>query len=266
MVERRRSLVGNLLLNSSTNIRPRNQHNLAQSDDVATPSTVEDVAVSESSNQPDKFGCGAVALVVFMGLMAVALIVLLVMGQDLGNSLQNWLNQQQQQADSGPGDPGDPNADNIPPISNRWYDSGNASTSIGGGPFALNGPIQLDPVASYTNDGLSWISFIDNANPDAGEILIVFGEPENSVTVAHGNTNVIIGNDDECKFDIKVTDGSVSGSVKCAKADVMNGSVPSGETARIDLQFSTATHATQSDGGGDGTDPGTGDPTPADGG
>ena len=220
------------------------------------------------------------ALVVFMGLMAVALILVIV-ADDLGASLQNWLHGNQNQAVQGPGSQGDPNvnpaSDVIPEISNRYYDSGGATSSIGGGPFSLSGAIQIDPHASYTQDGLTWISFIDNGHPDAGEILIVFGEPENSVTLAQGDTNVIIGNDDECKFDIKVTDGSVSGTVKCAKADVMTGfpSVPSGLTAAIDLQFSTATTLMDGDGGaGDGSggddgstvDPGDAVQTPTDGG
>lgn len=210
----------------------------------------------ESSNQPDRFGCMSVATVLWMGVFGLLVLILaIIAGSDLGGSLQRWLsqNQNQNQAPNGPGAAVDPNADIIPEISNRYYNSGSASTTIGGGPFALNGPIQIDTDASYTQDGLSWISFIDNSNPGAGEILIALGEPENSVTVAQGNPNVIIGNDAECKFDIKVTDGSVSGSVKCPKADIMTGfpSVPSGKTAVIDLQFSTSTTPMDNGGGGD---------------
>jgi hypothetical protein len=215
--------------------------------------------MTSSSNQPDRFGCLSVAAVVWLGLLtAFILTVGFVLG-DWGTSLQHWFNGNQNEAPNGPGDPADPLADVIPPISNRWYDSGSATTTIGGGPFALNGPIQIDAEASYSQDGLSWISFNDTTNPDAGEILIALGEPENSVTVAHGNSNVIIGSDDECRFDITVTDGSVAGRVSCAKADVMNGSVPSGETAAIDLQFSTATHAMEGDDGGE---PGSGSASP----
>lgn len=223
---------------------------------VATPTLR---SMTELSPRPDRFGCLSVATVLWMGLFGILVLILaIIAGDDLGASLQNWINQQQNQAPNGPGDAADPNGDNIPQISNRWYSSGSASTTVGGGPFVLNGPIQIDTHASYTQDGLSWISFIDNSNPDAGEILIALGEPENTVTVAHGNTSVIIGTDDECKFDIKVTDGSVSGTVKCARADVMTGfpSVPSGETAAIDLQFSTST--TPMDDGSGGGDEGGG--------
>lgn len=215
--------------------------------------------MSELSPQPDRFGCLSVATVLWMGLMlALAIVVAIVMGDDFGSSLRQWLNGNQNQAPNGPGDVADPNADVIPPISNRWYDSGSASTTIGGGPFALNAPIQIDPYASYTQDGLSWISFIDNTNPGAGEILIALGEPENTVTVAQG-TKTIIGTDAECKFDIDVTASGVSGSVDCPKADILNSSdQPSGETAAIHLQFSSASHPMENDDGTDDGDPGDG--------
>lgn len=213
------------------------------------------VSGPDTSTGPDRFGCLLVAGVLFMGLFAAAMLIAGIMHDDLGSALQNWLNNNQNQPDTIGGGV-DPAGDVIPAISNRYYNSGSASTTVGGGPFVLNDPIQIDTVASYTQDGLSWISFIDSSNPDAGEILIALGEPENSVTVSHGTDNVIIGSDDECKFDLTVTEGSVSGTVKCAKADVMTGlpSVPSGKTASIDLQFSTATSPMEAGG----SDPGGG--------
>jgi hypothetical protein len=214
--------------------------------------------VTESPDRPDRFGCGAVALTVYCALVTIVLILLVVMANPgWQRALQDFFAQQQAQQNSGPGQgqgnagagqglgngagQGQGNANNvadrpIPEVSDRYYDSGDASTTVTG-PFSLTDQIAIDPVASYSQDGLSWISFNDGGD---AEILVVFGEPENSVTVAQG-TNVAIGRDDACNFDITVTASSVSGSISCAAADVMNGSEPSGQTVRIELQFSTTT-------------------------
>ena len=125
----------------------------------------------------------------------------------------------------------------IPLVSPRIYTTGSAQATVVGS-FQFSDQIEIDPHASYTTpNGESWISFIDWGNPDAGEILVVFNEPENSVTVTEGTT-VAMGRDDACNFDIQVMPSSVSGSVSCASVEVMREGQSSG-TSSIQLQFST---------------------------
>lgn len=121
-------------------------------------------------------------------------------------------------------------------ISNRWFTSGSAQASVSGA-FSFSGSIAIDTEASYVQDDLAWISFIDPTDPAAGEVLVVFNEPENSVTVAQGLTHAI-GQDAACQFDVQVTESSVGGSITCPSVDVLDGAEKTG-TASISLQFST---------------------------
>ena len=218
------------------------------------------MTAGESPNAPDRFGCGNVALTIFAALMMVVLIFLVIIeNKGWQQALLNFFSQQQAQQNSGPGQ-GQGSGNGvvnrpIPAVSDRYYDTGDASTTVTG-PFSLSGQIAIDAIKSYSQDGLSWIDFNDSGGTEA---LVVFGEPSNSVTIAQG-PNVAIGRDDACNFDITVTESSVSGSVSCAAADVMNGSEPSGQTASIHLQFSTTTHPMDS---GDG-DPGSDETPPPD--
>lgn len=88
-------------------------------------------------------------------------------------------------------------------------------------------------------DGLVWISFRDAGST---EVLVVFNEPEDSVTVADGSLTAI-GQDDDCTFDIEVTSAIVSGHVRCADIDVSRNGEPAG-TATVDLTFSANTDTT----------------------
>lgn len=121
-------------------------------------------------------------------------------------------------------------------ISDRYFTSGSAQATVSGA-FQFSGDIEIDTDASYVQDDLAWISFIDNGNPGAGEVLVVFNEPENSVTVAQGPIHAI-GQDAACTFNVHVTESTVAGSIACASVQVLNGTEPAG-TSSINLQFST---------------------------
>jgi len=161
-------------------------------------------------------------------------------GDDYGPGVQNAGNQNGQGIQPGPLASGAaPSPPDIPEISPRLYTGGNASASVSGD-FDFSGQLAVDTHASYTSrHGLSWIAFSDPGNPQAGDILVVFGEPENSVAVSTGTT-VAIGRDAECDFDIHVTESSVAGSVSCASVEVEREGQPGG-TSSIHLEFSTTT-------------------------
>lgn len=202
--------------------------------------------MSELSERPDRFGCIAVATVLVLGLLVVLAIVVFLLGSsDFQNTLRDFAQGQEDQADSGPG------GGDIPPVSNRYFGGGTAQAVVTGG-FSVSPNIQMDTHASYVQDGLSWLSFIDITNPGAGEVLVVFGEPANSVTVASGAT-VAIGRDTDCNFDIHVTSALLSGSISCGSVDVLVEGKESGTTS-IQLHFSADTDPSAVPGeDGDGT-------------
>jgi hypothetical protein len=136
---------------------------------------------------------------------------------------------------AGPGSPDRP----VPPVSDRFFATGSAQARVTGD-LAADLDILIDPIASYANNGLVWLSFVDVRNAGAGEILVAFNEPEDSVTVALGSL-AAIGRDDACAFDVEVTAGLVAGTISCTDVDVLrDGEEPAG-TASIALEFSATT-------------------------
>ena len=122
-------------------------------------------------------------------------------------------------------------------MSDRYFAGGDVATTVTGD-LQLTGTLDLDPIASYAQEGLVWISFQDDGGT---EVLIALNEPENSVTVAQGTT-VAIGRDEACAFDIEVTGALVSGSVTCADIAVEQDGKSAGQ-ATISVQFEAATDA-----------------------
>jgi hypothetical protein len=189
---------------------------------------------------PFGLGFAAFAALVVLSLMVGAVAVTLLLGSinmPPGSG----------QAPNQPGHAGS----GIPVVSDRYFATGSARASVGGG-IAISLSIEIDPISSYAQDGLVWLSFIDNGNPAAGEVLVVFNEPEDSVTVANG-TRHAIGVDDACAFDVQVTAGLVAGHISCASVDVIDGDEDTGENTSIQLDFSATTDTTidpGADGGG----------------
>lgn len=198
-------------------------------------------------DRPDRFGCGAIAMAIFLTLLLFVLLIGMFLLTDVGSSLRSWMQGQQADADSGPG------SGDIPYVSDRYYQSGQATASLAGA-LQLRDQISIDPIASYSQDGLSWISFHDGG---ATEVLVVFNEPEDSVTVAQGSA-VAIGQDEACEFDIRVTESTVSGTVSCASVEVLRDGETAG-TASIQLQFSTTTTPMEDGDGPEDGGPGPGD-------
>lgn len=154
---------------------------------------------------------------------------------------------------NGQGAPNGPGADDgIPAVSDRYFSTGSAQASVTGG-ISISPSIGIDPIASYAQDGLVWLSFIDPGNPGAGEVLVAFNEPEDSVAVAQGSLRAI-GVDDACTFDVAVTAGLISGHVACPSVDVYDGDKDTGNDTSIQLDFSATTDSTVAPDGGDGGD------------
>ena len=123
----------------------------------------------------------------------------------------------------------------VPHVSNRFFGSGTSSAIVTGA-LTLTDQLEIDPIASYAADGLVWISFHDAGST---EVLIVFNEPEDSVTVSNGSL-VAIGRDDDCAFAVDVTEALVSGSITCESVGVLRDDENAG-SASIQLQFSAVT-------------------------
>jgi hypothetical protein len=187
-----------------------------------------------------QFGCFRVAWVIIAGLtMAATIIAALYVGMPgFQQSLENFLRGQQDAADSGPGE-GASSYQNIPEVSARLMSAGSTHATVSGD-FSIQTDLNLEPHASGvdTNNHAS-ISFFDPGIADGPEVFISLNEPENSVAVAQGSTQVI-GTDDQCQWNIQVTPDLVSGSVSCAAAEVSREGEPAG-TASINLQFSAQT-------------------------
>lgn len=124
----------------------------------------------------------------------------------------------------------------VPPISERFFVGGSVH-AVTRGALASEVDLPIDEIKSYvSNDGLAWIAFGAQGGPD--EVLITFNEPENTVTVAQGS-RWVKGVDDECAFDVDVTEALVSGHISCATAEVYEGDQLVGE-ASIEVDFTAA--------------------------
>jgi hypothetical protein len=194
-------------------------------------------------DRKDRFGCGQIAMAVFWGLVMVGIFLawIALSNENWQQSLQNFFNGQQQQENSGPGQ-GVPQADVIPAVSDRYFASGSAQVSVSDG-IEISPSLEVEAHTSYANEGLLWLSFLDRTNPDAGEILLVLDEPENSLAVVNGPLRAI-GTDDQCVFTIQVSDAMLSGHVSCSEVDVLNNEVDTGTNASIELDFQAATDTT----------------------
>jgi hypothetical protein len=212
---------------------------MAQLDDAVDGPTPNLVGMTEGTDAPDRFGCGSIAMTLFAGLLIIFLLVAVILRDDLNlrDTFFNWSQDQQNQAGEGPGEGQDPADRPIPPVSDRYFAGGDVATTVTGD-LHLTGTLELDPIASYAQEGLVWISFHDGGGTD---VLIALNEPENSVTVAQG-TAVAIGRDDECAFDIEVTGALVSGTVACTDIVVERDGESAGQ-ATISIEFEAATDA-----------------------
>lgn len=125
-------------------------------------------------------------------------------------------------------------------LGDNFIDGGTAMTSVGGA-FSLSGQqIQADTLRSYIQGGMAWLGFGALAGgTGAAEILITLNEGgQDTVTVAQGDL-AAIGQDDDCQWNIEVTESSVSGTISCASVEVLRNTTAPAGTASIQLQFST---------------------------
>lgn len=130
--------------------------------------------------------------------------------------------------------------------------AGGSATASVSGSMTMTDQVSVDTVSSYVNRGMAWLGFgALVGGTGATDILVVLNEPEDSVTVAQGS-QVVIGRDDDCVWNVQVTGSSLSGSVTCAVVEVLQDGKPAG-TSSIDLRFSTT--LTVVDEGGSGEDP-----------
>lgn len=198
-------------------------------------------------NQPDRFGCATVALVI---VGAFTLLVTLVglnpfmninwgsgvqgpaanahQGQPGANGAGNGVGNAQAAVDAA----GDGQPPVIAEISDRYFTSGSVTTAMSGGPFLVSGNLQIDPEKAYAKDGLGWIAFADGPT----DVLISINEPENAIAVARGDTYAT-AQDDACAWDVHVTEALVSGHISCPSVPVVQGTETVGTTS-IELDFS----------------------------
>jgi hypothetical protein len=128
----------------------------------------------------------------------------------------------------------------VPPISERYFGSGSVQARVEGA-MSVDANLEIDTIKSYvSNDGLAWIAY-GAQQPGADEVLITFNEPEDTVTVAQG-ARFVKGLDDECRFDVTVTDALVSGHISCPAAEAYEGDQPIGQ-ASIEVDFTAATES-----------------------
>jgi hypothetical protein len=133
----------------------------------------------------------------------------------------------------GPRGPGS-DGDNIPDISDRSFAGGTTQASTSGF-VSLDMDLPIDEISSYVNtDGLAWISFGSLPADARGEILIALNEPENSITLSRGDV-VVIGRDDDCIFDLDVTETTVSGHISCTGVEGEN--TANGSTGPVDIEL-----------------------------
>lgn len=143
----------------------------------------------------------------------------------------------------------------VPRISERFFDTGTSHSSVTGA-LALGGDLPIDTVASYvSNQGRATIVF-GAPDPNALLLQVTFNEPEDTVTVIQGDRRVT-GSDDDCVFNVTVTETLVAGHISCPFAEAFNGEESLG-TASIELDFSGGSLSSRS------SDGGAGDPTPID--
>ena len=110
-----------------------------------------------------------------------------------------------------------PNPQNISPISDRHFTSGNAQgQSTGAISFDFDLPVDKDK--AYAQDDLAWIAFGGPGEPRA--ILVSLDEPEDSVAISQGSMTVL-GTGGQCQFAISVTADLVEGDVDCVEADAL---------------------------------------------
>jgi hypothetical protein len=126
----------------------------------------------------------------------------------------------------------------VPPISERFFASGTVHAVVSG---AIESDVNLpiDDIKSYvSNDELAWIAYGAQVG-GSDEVLITFNEGgDDTVTVAQGS-RWVKGVNDECRFDVKVTDALVSGNIACPAADAFDGDQPIGP-ASIEVEFTAA--------------------------
>lgn len=181
--------------------------------------------MTENQDRPDRFGCGAIAMTLFAGLVIILLIVggIILFGDPSGPS------RNPPDDPVGPGDGGN----EIPPISDRFFDGG-GSQATSSGFFNITLDLPIDDVRSYVDEDLAWIGFGELQRDASGEILIALGEPENSVTLAQGDF-LVIGTDEDCAIEVEVTETTVSGHISCVGVEGQN--VEDGSTGPVDFEL-----------------------------
>jgi hypothetical protein len=142
---------------------------------------------------------------------------------------------------TGPDGPGEQNRPAlnapIPAISDRYFASGSVHALVHGY-FEFDISPSLDEDNSYVKDGFAWIGY----GKTSPTVLVSLNEPENSVAVSDGHRTAL-GVDSQCVFNVRVTDGEISGSVKCEHAQaLLDGEVVGTESIVIDRFSATTAH------------------------
>lgn len=132
-----------------------------------------------------------------------------------------------------PGVAATPTPGTVPPVSDRHFRSGSAH-AVASGDLSFDVQLPIDKDKAYAQDGLAWIAF--GSPGDSRAVLVSFDEPANSVAISRGGETAL-GVDDQCDFDVTVTDTQVSGHITCPDADALRDGKRVGSVS-IDVTFS----------------------------
>jgi hypothetical protein len=127
-----------------------------------------------------------------------------------------------------------PIAGYVPPISERFFDSGTSHVAVTGA-LTQSGDLAIDTITSYVSpQGRALIVF---GPPDPEALIVVFtvNEPEDALTVTQGVLRAT-GIEADCTFNVQVTDELISGHISCPAVDAFDGDVKVG-TASIELDI-----------------------------
>jgi hypothetical protein len=122
----------------------------------------------------------------------------------------------------------------IPVISDRTYTAGHMQLRVSGF-FDINASPALDPRASITSDGHTWIQY-GASGEEPPNATVTVGEGDMGIGVSVGRY-VATGTTIECEIVIEVTPTKVSGHYSCPKVTGYNPADGSMGDVKIELDF-----------------------------